>query len=568
MNVAVSRRHRVRPIEPATRAGRWRLAVLMLLCWLAFAPARAGTVPGELPALVGRLSAVQGDLRWLDRDSGQWTASTASTAAQPLRNWPVAAGDRLRTGADARAELRIGSTTVRLGADAELWLQRLDEQAVELHLEAGTIALRLPAIDGDAFGPVQITTREGRWLPVRPGSYRLDRQLDATQATAWQGELRFEGRDSAWVVPAGRRADLWLDRPDSATPGRTRYAWAEVDRDGFADWVAREQRLDDAPVSARHVSPAMSGWQDLDRHGDWVTDPELGSLWQPRVLVPGWAPYQDGRWAWVAPWGWTWIDAAPWGFAPFHYGSWIVFGGRWSWSPGPRAWRPHYAPVLGAWVQGPVLGFGVQVGGVRPPPPRVVMPVVVPVVVHRPGRPLVVVNRPLHPPMMRPGHPGAPPPQGAGVPRFDERQRWDRWERREPEPRQAAPMPRPRHEAEAPMPDRRGTIPGTVSPAPERHGPYGGSPRATPATPPAPPPPRAAVTPASPPAVAIAPPAAAPAPVATRPGRAPPPQAAPPPAAPAAPAPDTPPAQPDRRDARKAYGDSVGPYGRKPAAQP
>lgn len=387
--------------------GLW-LAVLALVG----VAAQAGNLPGELPALVGRVSAVQGDVRWFDRDSGHWVGSTPG---EPLRNWPVAGGDRLRTGADARADLRIGSLTVRLGADAELWLQRLDEQALVLHLEAGTIALRLPAIDGDAFGPVEVTSREGRWIPQRPGSYRLDRQADATQATTWLGELRFDGRDSQLVVPAGRRADLWLDGPSSATPGRTRFAWDAVARDDFADWVARDERLDDAPATAQHVPPGMTGWQDLDRHGDWVTDPELGSLWQPRVLAPGWAPFRDGRWAWVAPWGWTWIDAAPWGFAPFHYGSWLVLGGRWSWSPGPRHYRPRYAPALSLWVQQPGGGIGVQIGGgYRPPPPRVVMPVVVPIVVHRPGRPVVIVNTPVQRPW--PSRPGFYPPHGDGRP--------------------------------------------------------------------------------------------------------------------------------------------------------
>jgi len=420
--------------------------VLACLAWLPASGARAGSVPGELPALVGRLSAVQGDVRWLDRDSGSWVASTAS---QPLRNWPVASGDRLRTGAGARAELRIGSLTVRLGADAELWLQRLDEKALVLHLEAGTLALRLPAVDGDAFGPVELSTREGRWLPQRPGSYRLDRQFDATQATAWQGEWRFDGRDSQLVVPAGRRADLWLDGSGSATPGRTRFAWAGVERDDFADWVARDERLDDAPVTARHVPPGMTGWQDLDRHGDWVSDPEVGSLWQPRLLAPGWAPFQDGRWAWVAPWGWTWIDAAPWGFAPFHYGSWLVIGGRWSWSPGPRHHRPRYAPALSVWLQAPVAGIGVPIGGgYRPPPPRVVMPVVVPIYVQRPGRPVVIVHTPLQRPWPErpvvrpwPERPGFSGPHGADRPpayvgrpggdrpRGDEQRPWDRrWE--------------------------------------------------------------------------------------------------------------------------------------------
>ncbi len=364
------------PARPAYPAHpRHALLALWLLAWLGLAalflaatPARAGSLPGELPALAGRLSAVAGDVRWFDRDSGAWVQSNE---AQPLRNWPLAPGDRLRTGAGGRAELRIGSTTLRLGADAELWLPRLDEQAVLLHLQAGSLAVRLAEIDRDGFGPVEMLTREGRWLPQRPGHYRLDRQRDATQASAWRGELRFESRDSALNIVAGRRADLWQD-----AGGTTRYAWAGIERDGFADWVARDERQDDAPISARYVPPGVSGWQDLDRHGDWIDEPQHGMVWQPRLVAPGWTPFHDGRWAYVAPWGWTWIDAAPWGFAPFHYGSWLTVGGRWSWSPGARHERPRFAPALSGWVSRPHVGVNIHIGG-RPPPPRVVVPVVI-----------------------------------------------------------------------------------------------------------------------------------------------------------------------------------------------
>ena len=31
-------------------------------------------------------------------------------------------------------------------------------------------------------------------------------------------------------------------------------------------------------------------------------------------------------WVWLRPWGWTWVDDAPWGFAPFHYGRWLWWG--------------------------------------------------------------------------------------------------------------------------------------------------------------------------------------------------------------------------------------------------
>ena len=365
-------------------------SLLMMACvlWLMAMPgqAQAGALPGELPGFVGRLSALQGEVRWYDRDSAAWLGSDQ----QPLRNWPLAAGDRLRTGPDARAELRVGGTTVRLGADVDLTLQQLDENRLELLLQSGTLALRLSGAAAGDLAAVAVITPEGRWLPLRPGHYRLERQAEArtpaTQATVWRGQLRFEGPDSVLVIPAGRRGDLWQDRGR----GPTRYAWAPVERDAFADWVARDERQDDAPVTARHVPPGMTGWQDLDRHGDWVDSPEYGNLWQPRVVAPGWAPFHDGRWAWVSPWGWTWIDAAPWGFAPFHYGSWVMFSGRWCWSPGPRHIRPHFAPVHPGWVSGPQVNIGIQIGGgYRPPPPRVVIPVApAPVLLPPPGGPM------------------------------------------------------------------------------------------------------------------------------------------------------------------------------------
>src|ERR1700746_2859511 len=79
----------------------------------------------------------------------------------------------------------------------------------------------------------------------------------------------------------------------------------------------------------------------------------------PTSVDPDWAPYRDGHWAWIAPWGWTWVDEAPWGFAPFHYGRWAVIGGRWGWLPGQIIDQPGYAPGLVAFIGDPGEGFAV-----------------------------------------------------------------------------------------------------------------------------------------------------------------------------------------------------------------
>ena len=451
------------PVRPRRRAGLSLLVLcrrLMALLALVLAGqpgvALAGAVPGELPAHVGRLGTVAGEVQWYDRDSDGWLG----TPQEPLRNWPVATGDRLRTGVDGRAELRLGSTTLRLGPGCDLTLQRLDGRGLVLWLESGTLALRLsPLLPGEASS-VEVMTAEGRWLPRAPGHYRIDRQADgrtpATLATTWRGELQFEGRDSALKVPAQRRVEIWLDSASS-----TRYAWAPVERDRFADWVARDERLDDAPVSARYVPAGMTGWQDLDRNGDWVSHPAYGQLWAPRQVPVGWAPFHDGRWAWVAPWGWTWIDAAPWGFAPFHYGSWVVWQDRWFWSPGPRHTRPHYAPALPSWTGGPVAGGGGNIGihidintGQRPPPPRVVIPVVLPprMVVAPPT--IIVINPP---PRAWRGDPGRSAHEHERQGRYDPAPR--EHDRRQPDGRDGDRRDPERR-------DRAGPVPGAPAPAP------------------------------------------------------------------------------------------------------
>ena len=111
---------------------------------------------------------------------------------------------------------------------------------------------------------------------------------------------------------------------------------------------------------------------DLAQYGDWTPDPEYGDVWYPRAVAVGWVPYQNGHWAWVAPWGWTWVEYEPWGFAPFHYGRWAFFGTRWGWIPGPppvivgRPVPPVYSPALVAFVGGPGFSLSVGVGGGGP----------------------------------------------------------------------------------------------------------------------------------------------------------------------------------------------------------
>jgi hypothetical protein len=122
--------------------------------------------------------------------------------------------------------------------------------------------------------------------------------------------------------------------------------------DEYDQWASARDRAEDQSVSAQYVSRDMTGYEDLDRNGTWSDDPEYGHVWAPSNVAVDWAPYRYGRWVWVEPYGWTWIDDAPWGFAPFHYGRWAYTRNHWVWAPGIVRSRPVYAPALVVFVGG------------------------------------------------------------------------------------------------------------------------------------------------------------------------------------------------------------------------
>lgn len=329
---------RIDRISPAAW-GRWLLWMLALTL--------SAAAWADPPGRVGRLGETRGTVWLFDVDAGEWVAAQ--------RNRPLTTGDRVATDRDGLAELRIGSTTLRLAGGSDLEFERLDDERMQLRLHAGSAAARLR--QRDAARDFELRTAEGRFLPQGPGHFRIDRTDGRSYAGAWDGSLRFDAPDSTLVLDDGQRAEFWQEA------GTSHYTWATLPRDGFADWVLAEDRRDDRLAAQRHVSPEMTGWEDLDAYGRWDRHPDYGVIWIPTTVVAGWAPYRHGRWVWRSPWGWTWVDDAPWGFAPFHYGRWAWWGSRWVWVPGTYVARPVYAPALVGWVGGPSVNVSIHIGG-------------------------------------------------------------------------------------------------------------------------------------------------------------------------------------------------------------
>jgi hypothetical protein len=271
-------------------------------------------------------------------------------------------GDRLWTEAGSRAEMHFGSAAVRMNGRTNLTVLNLDDRTAQFQVSVGTVNVRLRRLaDDETF---EIDTPQMAFSLLRPGEYRVEvnEQGDATIAGVRGGEAEANAGSQAITVHPREQLRVMLDNAGGADQPvlDTRAMPAS---DPFDNFCEDRDRREDMSVSAQHVSRDIPGYQDLDNAGVWREDPQYGWIWAPRVVQVGWAPYHYGHWAWIAPWGWTWVDDAPWGYAPFHYGRWVFVGAGWAWVPGPVVPRPVYAPAMVAWVGGGSFSVGIAVGG-------------------------------------------------------------------------------------------------------------------------------------------------------------------------------------------------------------
>ena len=327
------------------------LVVLFLALGIFFGTARTASAQDDPPTRVARLNYIQGSVSYQpgsDDNSEDWVA------ADPNR--PLTTGDNLWSDENSRGEVHIGSTSIRLSNLTGISFLNLDDNTIQIQLTQGTIDVRVRNYNPD--NAYEIDTPNLAFTIYAPGRYRIQTDPDgnATMILIREGQGQVTGGGQSYDVEPGQRYTF------AGTDQLSYDVQPAVGLDAFEMWSQSRDQREDASLSARYVSRDMDGAYDLDDHGDWQQDPEYGAIWIPRGVAVGWAPYHDGHWVWVSPWGWTWVDAQPWGFAPFHYGRWAYVRGYWGWVPGPPAVRPVYAPALVAFVGGGPGGFGVSVG--------------------------------------------------------------------------------------------------------------------------------------------------------------------------------------------------------------
>ena len=297
------------------------------------------------PSRVARINFTQGSVSFQPGGEGDWVAA--------VPNRPLTTGDNLWTDQGARAELHVGSTAIRLAPETSMSMLDLDDRTLQLRLSEGTLNLRVRHLDdGDL---IEVDTPNLAFNLQRTGEYRIDVDSDGnvTTVNVLSGRGEVTGGGYSYTVVAGQSARF-------SGSDQLNYDIGQLPRsDDFDNWALQRDHREDGSESANYVSPEMTGYEDLDDYGRWQYVGGYGTVWYPAGVASDWAPYRDGHWAYISPWGWTWVDDEPWGFAPFHYGRWAYAGNRWCWVPGPVVVRPVYAPALVAFVG----GVGISIGG-------------------------------------------------------------------------------------------------------------------------------------------------------------------------------------------------------------
>lgn len=274
-----------------------------------------------------------------------------------LFNAPVTQGERVRTGANARAEVELeDGSSIRLIPSAEVKFSELallnKVRLTTVQIERGTIFLNLLH---------KHTTRGFRLLlpggevttPFGKGHFRVDLASGgAADVQVLNGHVN--------LLAGGLPYKLNKNEQLSVVPGEPTALAKNKNRDAWDQWNhKRNQALAVNSLRGRLNSPFNFGLAEMSSYGDWN-----GGCWQPIGMSAGWSPYSNGTWFYDPAMGFVWDSFYPWGWMPYHFGAWMMGASGWCWSPENDFWS--FAPMPTA--------FYTPGGAVLAPPPQPPVP--------------------------------------------------------------------------------------------------------------------------------------------------------------------------------------------------
>ena len=302
--------------------------------------------PDDPPARVARLSVADGSVSLRPAGLEEWTPAEV--------NRPIVTGDRLWLDAMSHAELEFGNGALRLAEKTSFALVNLNDRVTQVGITQGTLSVKLRKLDAGAT--IEVDTPNSAVSLLASGEYRFNVSDDGRRTVVNVDSGSAHGIAGSRTFQIQTAQAMTISGSGSAI---TTVASAATARTPDPYFDAKDRRIEKSTVDS-YVPSGTVGAEDLDNNGTWSPLRGYGMAWMPSGMPSGWEPYRNGHWAWVDPWGWTWIDDAPWGFAPFHYGRWILAGRAWVWLPGGAGGSAVYAPALVGWTDG--VGGGDNVG--------------------------------------------------------------------------------------------------------------------------------------------------------------------------------------------------------------
>jgi hypothetical protein len=197
-------------LTAARRRRFWPAAVRAVLGWIGGSVLLAAPVLAEdPPTRVGSLNYISGEVSYALRgEPGEPGSPDALSWTQADFNQPICQDMSLKTGALARARVRIGPDAIQMAGDTSLNMLNLSDQLIEASVPHGRIHLRLSELDHGEVVELEMA-RGSLWL-LEPGDYDLDTGAAdrPTRIIVFSGKARFIGGETDLPIAAGREVQV------------------------------------------------------------------------------------------------------------------------------------------------------------------------------------------------------------------------------------------------------------------------------------------------------------------------------------------------------------------------
>src|SRR4029077_199164 len=166
--------------------------IALALAAALFLPQRAAADDDDPPSRVARLSYAHGAVSFQPAGTEDWVSAVV--------NRPLTTGDKLWVDNDGRAELHLGSASIRLASTTGFSFLNLADNTVQLRLTEGTLRLRVKRLgENEIF---EVDTPNLAFSVLRPGTYKIsvNEAGDTTVVAVRGGEGEVTGGGQAFSV--------------------------------------------------------------------------------------------------------------------------------------------------------------------------------------------------------------------------------------------------------------------------------------------------------------------------------------------------------------------------------